>query len=239
MSHAQSIIHFPESATEYSCAIAAKLKSMPKMPKKQDNDEVFLECMKKIRAEKKKWKAADASGDKKAKRQADENISAYTAGASENVPSFAPSPKSMQNTLSSGSDLFATRGNDKKKKDFLDQISPLLLFCSQLKTAGGLAAAGGLVALGCLADHRPWLMTNGSISEVTQIPGHDGTTSTLAWDANHNGILDHQETINNLSGQVVEGPHAITGGDVASDVVDAATQAVSGFWEFIRDGLFS
>jgi hypothetical protein len=189
----------------------------------ESKDAVFLKCMKGIRAEKENWIAADKSGNKKAKQQAEENISAYMAGASGTVPPVAPSCNKVQENLFSGSNLFATGGDTEKKRSFLSQITSSLVFCSQVKTVSDLAAdlatGGGRIALSCLAERHPWMMSDGTVEDVVQMTSHNGTTTTLAWDQNHNGILDQQETWDS-TGHLVEPPHTITDGDTWTDIVN-------------------
>jgi hypothetical protein len=199
-----------------------------------NRDAVFLECMKKLRDEKKKWETAHQTGDKNTKKKAEDNISAYATGAAENVPSFVPDRRTVKKNLSAAGNAFEKKGHDGQKLAWLKKIGPALTACRNVKLASGLAAGGGLVALGCLAEHQPWLMTDGSISEVTQVTSSDGGSTSLLWDENHNHILDHQETISNATGQVINAPHAISDPDILSDVMDG----VSTFGQHVWNALF-
>lgn len=199
---------------------------------------VFLECMKAVQFEKGKLEAAEERGDTAAKREADGNISAYLLGASVTVPPGVPggSDEAKQN-LEEGSKLFAAPGNDQKKRRYLQKIAPVLQFCLRAKTLAVLATVGGLGALACLAEHHPLQMTDGSIADVTYIDNHDGTT-TRAWDENHNGLLDHQDSFNNATFQVVDEPHKMTFEDNWSDIGHGFSEAVHDVLDFFSTFLF-
>jgi len=166
-----------------------------------------------------KLQDAIESSNLNAQSVADANIAAAFTSASQNIPeSISPSKRAAcRKTLSGAAAGF--RGNSRSKKmEILASLSKWIGAARNLKAAGTAAGGLGLLALGCLCEKHTWLMTNGEYDSGFSIPLDNGR-ETLAWDQNHNGIVDHQETIDTFSGQVVDPPSSIGWGDGFEDMV--------------------
>jgi hypothetical protein len=144
------------------------------------------------------------------KEQANSEILSGLISAEKNIPKTinAGDRQTIESNLSGAAQKF--RGDDEKvKTEVLLELRPWILAVAKARTAAYIAGGVGIVGLSCLLEKHAWLMNTGVLNNGIIIPLDNGR-EILAWDQNRNGIMDHQETFNTLTGNVDVAPHAMS-----------------------------